>query len=147
MTQQGTGYTGISNYLKTTLIPSVATIRTANIYDHELTDLGGYPAVTITSQELMGKFLDNQRNMRVYRFTIRVFIDRNTKNFGTEKAETILRSVADELITKIDADPSLGGNCIYTTPFTAKFGYVERQNNDIRMMELMLDCVDAIIWR
>jgi len=146
-TIQGNGITGCSNYLKNTLIPSVTSIRSANIYDQELTDLAGFPAVTITVQEQSGSFLDNTRNQRIYRFTIRVFIDRNQVNFGSSKAETILRTVADEMTLKLDADPTLGGNCIYSKPFVAKFGYVDREQTNIRIMELQLDCVDAVTWR
>lgn len=147
MTQQGTGYVGISNYLKNTLIPSVTSIRGANIFDHELTDLAGFPSVTITAQEMVGSILDNVRNQRIYRFTIRVFIERNKQNLGSSQAETVLRTVADELVSKIDADPTLGGNCIDARPFNAKFGYVDREFQDIRLMEITLDCYDAITWR
>lgn len=147
MSRQDTGFTGISNYLKNTLIPSVTSIRGANIFDHELTDLGGFPSVTITAQEQMGKFLDNTRNERTYRFTIRVFIDRNKQNFGTSKAETILRTVADEITLLLDADSTLGNNCIYTKVFPAKFGYVERESNNLRVMEIIMDAIGAITWR
>ena len=146
-TKQGTGFVGISNYFKNTLIPSITTIRITNIFDHELTDLGGYPACTITSQEILGRFLDNARNERTYRFVIRIFIERNPKNFGSQKAETILRALSDEIISKIDGDPTLGGNCIYTKPFTAKYGYVNRQSNNIRLVEVQMDCVDAIQYK
>jgi hypothetical protein len=146
-TRQGQGITGCSDYLKNTLIPSIASIRTANIYDHELTDLAGFPAVTITTQEQPAKILDNNRNSHTYRFTIRVFIDRNAKNFGSSKAETILRTIADEMTLKLDADPTLGGNCIYAHPAPVKFGYVDRESNNLRLMELTLDCEDVITWR
>lgn len=135
----------ISNYLKFSLIPNISSIRGANIYDHELTDLAGFPSVTITVQELAGRILDNARNERVYRFTIRVFIDR--KNFGSQKTESVLRTVADEFIDKLDADPTLGGNCIDSIPFPAKFGYIDRESNDIRLMEVQLDARNAITWR
>lgn len=146
-TLQGTGIVGCSNYLKNTLIPSVSTIRVSNIFDYEPTDLAGYPACTITSQEVLGKAIDNARNERIYRFTIRIFIDRNVQNFGVNTAESLLRTIADEVISKIDTDLSLGGNCIYTTVFPAKFGYIDRQSNNIRLMEIQLDCHDAITYK
>lgn len=146
-TIQGTGITGVSAYFKNTLIPSITTIRVANIFDYEPTDLGGYPSVTITSQEILGKFLDNSRNERTFRFSIRVFIDRNAQNFGSLNAETILRTVSDEMILKIDADPTLGGNCTYTKVAGIKYGYVNRQSNNIRMAEVVIDCIDIITYR
>ncbi len=147
MSLQGTGATGISNYLKNTLIPSVVNIRSANIFDQELTDLAGFPAATITLQTLKGKILDNSRNERIYRFTIRIFIDRNKQNFGSNTAETILRSITDSLVAQIDADPTLGGNCINTVPFEVNYGYIDRENQNIRLCEVILDCKDASQWR
>lgn len=146
-TRQGGGFAGISSYLISSLLPSVTTLRTANIFNHELTDLAGFPSATVTAQELQGKVLDNSRNERIQRFTIRVFIDRNKQNLGSSQAETILRTLADEITLKLDADPSLGGNCIDSKPYDAKFGYVDRENNNIRVMEITLDARDVITWR
>ena len=146
-TRQGQGITGCSNYLKNTLLPSVTSIRITNIFDNELTDLAGFPAATITVMEQDGKPIDNCRNERIYRFTIRVFIDRNAKNFGSAKAETVLRTVADEITLLVDGDPTLGGNCIYVKPFVAKFGYVDRESNNLRVMEITLECEDVVSWR
>ncbi len=145
--QQGTGFVGLSNWLTQVLIPSVQTIRVQNIYDHELTDLAGYPAVTVTATDLLGKYADNTRNARTYRFSIKVFIDRTQQGFGNDKAEGILRAVMDEIIGKIDADITLGGNCIYAFPFTGRFAYVDRQQQNIRLAELILECRDVITYR
>ena len=146
-TTQGTGITGCSTYLKTILIPSLTTLRVTNIFDNELTDLAGYPSATITVNNLKGKMLDNARNERHYEFIIRIFIDRNKQNFGSSKAETILRTLADEFITKVDSDPTFGNNCVDSKPSDARFGYVNRQNQNIRMMEVTIDCVDVVTWR
>lgn len=145
--RQGSGYTGISNYLLNTLLPTITGLRSSNIFDNELTDLAGYPACTISAQELQGKVLDNTRNERIQRFTIRFFIDRNTQNFGSATAESILRSMVDELVLKVDGDPTLGGNCIDTRPFGSPFGYINRQSNNIRVIQIQLDCRDAVRWR
>lgn len=144
---QGTLYSGISNYLKTQLIPSITSLRLTNIFDNELTDLGGFPAATITALELAGKVLDNTRNLRTVRFIIRVFVDRNKSNFGSANAESIMRAFADEAILRIDADPTLGGNCLNVVPFPARFGYISRENNNIRVMEITLDCQSVVTWR
>lgn len=147
MSLQGTGPTGISNYLKNTLIASVPSLRASNIFDYEEADLAGFPAATISLQEKKGKTLDNNRNEHIFSFTIRVFIERTKQNFGASKAESILRSVVSDLITKIDADPTLGNNCIVCNVQTQKYGYVDRANQDIRLCEVTLDCIDANTWR
>jgi hypothetical protein len=146
-TLQGGGYTNLSNYIKNTLIPSCTTIRAANIYDYEVADLAGFPAVTITAQDMTAQILDNTRNERIYNFTIRVFIERQKQNFGASKAETILRLIADDLIDKIDQDSTFGGNAIDVKPFNAKFGYVDRELQNIRVVEVSLQCRCANTWR
>jgi len=147
MSLQGTGATALSNYIKGTLIPNVVDIRSSNIFDNEVTDLQGFPAATITLEELPGKVLDNSRNQHIFRFVIRIFIDRNVQNFGTSKAESILRSTTNDLITQIDADPTLNGNCIIASVFSVKFGYLQRESNNIRVAEVTLNCIDANTWR
>ena len=147
MALQGNGAQALSDYLKNTLIPSVVDIRAANIYDNELTDLSGFPAATITLQDMPGKVLDNVRNQHIFRFTVRIFIDRGKLTVGSAKAETILRSLANNLISKVDANPTLGGNCIIANAFDAKFGYIDREQNNIRICEVTLECVDANTWR
>lgn len=144
---QGNGIEATSNYLINTLLPSVTTIRLTNIYDHELTDLAGFPSATLTVSDLKGEILDNYRNKRSYTFTLRIFIDRNKLNFGTSKSEKILRTLSDEIIQKIDSDPTMGGNCIYAMPSPAKYGYVNRENNNIRLLEMQIEAIDANTWR
>ena len=146
-TLQGTGITGVSDYLVNTLLPTVTSLRTANIFNHELTDLAGFPSATVTPGQVISKVLDNHRNQITQRFTIRVFIDRSKANFGSSKAETILRSLADEISQVLQSNPTLGGNCIDSKPFDAKFGYIDRESNNIRVIEVELDCFDAITWR
>lgn len=144
---QGSGAAGVSNYLKNTLVPSVTDIRSANIYDSEITDLAGFPACTITLTEVQSKVLDNNRNEHIFKFSIKVFIDRTKTNFGNSTAESILRSTVNDLITKIDADPTLGGNCVIARPFNAPLLYINRENQNIRYMEVVLEVIDANTWR
>ena len=145
--QQNSTIDTISNYIKTNLIPSVVDIRTTNIYDHELTDLAGFPAATITLQDITGKTLDNARNERIYAFSVRIFIDRNKQNFGSNKTEGILRTMANNFILLVDADPSLGGNVIWARAFNIKLGYVNRESNNLRLFEVTLEVTDAITYR
>lgn len=144
---QGGMFEAISAYLTTTLLPTVTSLQSANIFDNENTNLSGYPAATVTAQELQGRVLDNTRNMRIFRFSIRVFVDRNASNFGVNQSEKIIRQTADEITLKLDADPTLGGTCINAIPFQARFGYVDRQSNNLRVMEIQLDAQCAITWR
>lgn len=144
---QGLGLLGLSYYLTSELLPTLQTLRIENIFDYEKSDIEGYPAATVTGAEIPGKVLDNTRNMRIIRFVIRIFIDRNKQNLGGSQAEFVARSVSDELMLRIDGDPTLGGNCINAIPFGARLGYIERLSNNIRVIEVTLDCQIAITWR
>lgn len=147
MSLQGNGVNSISNYLKNTLIPSVSDIRSANIFDNETTDLAGFPACTITIDSQDSKTIDTHRIQHVFKFTLRIFIDRNKQNFGSSTAESILRSTVGSLITAMDSDYTLGGNCIYCRPSTSNYVYADRENNNLRVIDLVLEAVDVNQWR
>jgi hypothetical protein len=95
--------------------------------------------------EDIAKVLDNTRNQIGVKVFIRIFIDRT--RFTAVKAETILRSIATELRMKLDNDVTLGGKCIYTQPFNAKYGYINREQQNIRIVEIELNCIEANTWR
>lgn len=147
MSFQGTGPDGISNYLKTTLLANLTTVNVASIYDYEDLPKAGFPAVTVNLTDKSAKVADNARNIHEFVFTIRVYIDRTAKNFGVSKAEDILRLAANEILQKLDSDPTLGGNCIIASPAPFKMGYVDQGSNNIRLIEIQLTCIDANNWR
>jgi predicted TIM-barrel enzyme len=135
----------IIGYLVNTLLPSMATLRIGNIYDREVTDLNGTPAATVTPGELEGEVLDNYRNRRMLPVQIRIFIARD--QISAQLVEQALREIADELVDKLDADITLGGNCIYTRPHSAEYGYVQRATDDVRVIQVLLECVYIHTWR
>ena len=147
MSYQGTGPTGISNYLCNTLLPSVTTLNIANIYPYEDLPKAGFPAATVHWSAKEARVADNSRFEHTFVFTVRVYIDRTAHNFGVSKAESILRSVGDELTRKIDSDPTLGGNCVITKPSPWQLGYVDQGSNNLRLVEIQLSCIDVNNWR
>jgi hypothetical protein len=146
-TKQGTGVTGISDYLVKNLLPTITSLNADSIYDYEPLSLAGYPAATVTIQSITGKVGDNARNERHYIFTINVYMDRSAQNLGAEEAESIMRSISDQLISLVDDDPTLGGNCIIAKPLDATYLYANRESNNIRVMQVTLDCRDVSKWR
>lgn len=143
MSLQGTGIVGLSNYLKNTLIPSISTLNSSSVYDYEPTSLAGFPSVTIVPTEYTGSVNDNTRNERHYLFMLSVFMDRNIANLGPDVSEQVIRQTADEIVEKIDADSTLGGNCIICKPTNAKFGYINRESNNLRVLQVTIEAIDS----
>lgn len=146
-TLQGTGVTGISNYIKTNILGMCSTLNSSSIFDYEPTSLAGFPAVTLTFDGFDTKISDNTRNERTYKFLMALFVDRSPLTYGAETAESIFRSMVDEVVLKFDDDPTLGGNCINSLLTIGESGYTNRENNNLRMITMTLTCTDVSKWR
>jgi hypothetical protein len=140
-----TRHQNIIAYIVDTVLPSMSTLKIGSIFDREITDLEGVPAATVTPGDLVGEVLDNYRNRRTLTVQIRIFIARD--QISAQLVEQALREIADELVEILDADITLGGNCIYTRPHSAEYGYVQRATDDVRVIQVKLDCVYIHTWR
>ena len=147
MSLQGQGPTAISTYIATVLLPSMTTIRISNIYEQEDLPKLGFPATTITWTDKAGAIADNTRNRVEWTFTIRIYIDRTAKGFGTNRAEQILKLAGAELLQKLEANPKLGGTCVDSKPAGYRNAYINQGSNNIRLIEVQLVCIDFNTWR
>lgn len=147
MSYQGGGPAAISTYLATVLLPSMTTININSIQEYEDLPKSGFPAATITWTDKSGEYADNARNKVTWTFTIRIYIDRSVHNFGVAKAETIYKSVGSELVQKLEANPKLGNTVITSHPFNFRTGYIDQGSNNIRLIEVQLECMDINTWR
>lgn len=76
------------------------------VFDYRRSTFDKYPACTISPADTIDPlFADTQRNQRTYVIEITVYQER--KEQGDSNAERILRTIADDLITKFDANPYL----------------------------------------
>ncbi len=126
-----------------TQIKTCSHIANANIFDHAKQDFDGYPAVTVFAAEGAGRFADTVRNERHYIFSVRVWQERLKQ--GPENSESLMRTIVDDLISIFDAAPYLDGQRLlgrgYCTPIPSAWRFIQGEQIDMRMAEILIDCV------
>lgn len=103
---------------------------------------GKYPFASVTISSLEGRFGDTQRNERTYIFNIRVYQER--VKVGNEKAERLIREMADEIMTLFDNNTTLDGMVKFVRPVSANFDYIDREIGDTRVAEFEVECVNVV---
>lgn len=116
------------------------------VYDYEIDkpEDGKYPFATISPISFDGEFGDTIRNIRQYRFAIRIYQERTEAGFGNQKTERIMRVVADELLTAFDADTTLSGLVKMVRPVSGSFDYVDREIGDTRIAEFIIEAMAVV---
>lgn len=115
------------------------------VFDYRRRTFDKYPACTISPADTIDPlFADTSRNQRTYVIAITVYQERLDQ--GDSNAERILRQIADDLITKFDADPYLGNTIAgrgYAKPIPGAF--VAPPDNgeypDTIALQIFLECV------
>lgn len=129
-------YVTIAAQLKTIL----QTITELNqVYDYEPKELLKYPCATITSTSHKNEFNDLAANRRIFTFTIRIY---NRTDIASD-AETIMRIVADRVITTIEGNVTLNGSCDWASPTEGKWGFAEREV-PVRICEIAIEAAKRV---
>lgn len=118
-------------------------IETTAVFDYAKSKMTDYPTITVTpadNQEPL--FADTTRRQRTYNFAIRVYQERQEQ--GEEASERIMRTIVDDLITIFDADiylnTALEGRG-FARPIPSTWQYVQGEQVNTRMAEIILSCV------
>lgn len=117
---------GIVSLLGT--IPSIKVV-----YPYEPKELVQYPAATVSSAEHTTAFSDTAHNKREYHFAVRLYFRADIES----DAETVLRTVTDDVLTALASDTTLGGSCDWAIDTAAKWFFQEREV-PVRMVELTI---------
>lgn len=88
------------------------------VFDHEPNgELGQFPAATVKSLGHENIFNDTAANKRKYSHRIRCYY----RSDDAAQAETMLRSLADLIITKFESNFRINNTCDYSSPTIGKF--------------------------
>lgn len=116
-------------------------------YNYENSNPDGFPFATVTLQDFSGSFGDfsaiSKRNLRTWNFLIKVYVERDEGNFGSEKAERIAVETADELLIAFDNDLTLGGEVKFVQVVSGSFSN-EQIGNTVRVVEFVVSCLDVV---
>ena len=136
------------------LIAKIKSIIDANTliqesYSHEAEQFEGDPACTITSSENESDYNTTEENVRIYAFTIKLFVNRTIAPTGTDpkaEAERKLRNLVDSVLDDFDANYTLTGitnpagyTFINLFALPSMFGYSGRED-EFRAAEIKIRC-------
>lgn len=129
-------YTNIAS----AIVSKMETITEINqVYDHEPKELAEYPAITVSSAGHENVFNDTSSNRRVFIFNIRCYVRAD----DVSAAETLIRSMADKIIEKIESDVTIGGSCDFARPSKGKVTYPPREI-PVQAIEITVEAVKRV---
>lgn len=105
------------------------------VYPYAVITWNGYPSA---------QFGDVMRNEREVAFMINLYQERTETGFGNEKAERVIREVADEITTAFDNDTTLSGTVKRVRPVTAVVDYEETPVGDTRVATFDVECLTVV---
>lgn len=118
------------------LLAKLVSILQANtliqeVWNYEVGDLTGNPAITIVPSANEGDYSSTTENRRTYAFTVRCFIQRGTTEITKKKADELMRALVDSVLDDFDKTwnlPNITAPTGYTILFMeaapAAWGYV-----------------------
>ena len=109
------------------------------VYDHEPKELVDYPAITISAAGHDNAFGDTAANRRMFTFNIRCYVRAN----DTGASEVLARSMADKIITAIEANITLNGTCDFAKPSKGQFTYPPREI-PVQAVEIKVDAIKRV---
>jgi|WetSurSiteA1Bulk_404760.scaffolds.fasta_scaffold76058_3 hypothetical protein len=109
------------------------------VYNYEPKELLKYPCGTVTATSHSDTFSSTASNQRIFRFTIRLYFRTDT----AQDAEGVLRDLADQVISTIEANTSLSGSCDFARPISGNWAYQEREV-PVRVVEIVIECLKRL---
>lgn len=105
------------------------------VYNHEPKELKDYPCAIVSAASHKDAFSDTAANKRIYTFTVRLYFRTDV----AQDAETVLRSLADSVISAIEVNVTLNGVCDFAKPTEGAWDYQEREV-PVRVCILTIEC-------
>ena len=104
----------------------------ADVYDYEAEEFKGDPVALVTPSGNESEFETTTDNRRIYAFTVRLLIDRTSRN--SEDCESALRDLTDTVLDDFDKNYTLTGitnptgkTLLFVEALPSDWGYIEGQ--------------------
>lgn len=138
----------------TTLLTAITDILSANpllkeVYQWEVEEFSHDPSCTVTPSENSGDYNTTEENIRIYAFTIRLFVNRTIAITGKDikkEADRKMRNLVDSVLDDFDKQYWLPGIVnptgytfinLFATP--SQWGYAGRES-EFRACEVKVQC-------
>lgn len=134
-----------------TLIDKIVEILEANtliqeVWNYEVEKFVGDPAVTVTPSANESDYDTTEENVRVYAFTLRVFVNRTADIREKGEADEVMRGAVSSILDDFDKNytltgisPPTGYTFINVFAVPSVWGYVNRES-EYRVCEILLKC-------
>ena len=128
------------------------------VFKYEVEQFTGDPAAVIIPSSNESDYNTTQENVRIYAYTVRLFVNRNPKIRTKEKTDEVLMNLVDSVIDDFDKYYTLsatgtdgssipGGGIVNETGYTfinvfavpSLWGYTERED-EYRVAEISVRC-------
>lgn len=123
---------------------------TKRVYDWPNESPDGYPYVVIGSESLSSEVLDNQRDLRLYNFTITIVGEKFGEQSSPKtqsQALLAMRNTEAAVLTAFDADNDLGlmgSGVIRTLPTSSTYAYTDGGTRVLLAISLQVQTQVAI---
>lgn len=109
-------------------------------HEPDIASLVQDPFCVVVASDNESDFATNTENRRQYGFSIRVYMERNTR--GPQEAEDDLTEIVDEIVNTFDRDFTLGGEALVTTATPSSWQYI-LGTKEYRIAEII---IRALVW-
>lgn len=113
------------------------------VYEHEpdIPTDGKYPFATITFAGREAEFGDTQQNLVIYKFLIRVYVERTGAAMGNSKSERVMREICDAVTNSFDNNTTLDGLVKFVKPIPIDMRFDDREVGDVRVADITIEAV------
>lgn len=131
----------ISTALKTLLSQNT---DIQSVYDFEVSNLEGFPALTIVPSANASSYNSTTENRRAYGFVIRLYVERLSGTNNERTCENTMRGLVDSLLDALDSNYNLdiatetGYTFLFMRAAPSRWGYAGRENN-LRVAEINVE--------
>jgi hypothetical protein len=125
-----------------TLLTAVTGI--ANVYDKNVSNIEGYPAIIFDQTNDSGEMLDDSNNIHEVTFTAEIYVETITE--GQASAITLLDTAVNNVLTALEkkSNASLSGNVDWVIPTSGRSQQIETTQGVVYMKEIIIRCKVAV---
>lgn len=126
------GYKPIKDAI-VTILGTVSSLKV--VYGKEEKALAKFPAATVSAKEHVAEFHDTVANLKTYSHFVRLYF--RTDEANDPDYEDVIESVADDVITALEHDITLGGAVDWSLPTSGVWKNGEKETN-VRYLEIVV---------
>src|SRR5579884_3819861 len=133
------GYKSIKDSIVTILgtVPSLKVV-----YAKEEKAIKQFPAATVSAKQHTAELHDSVANLKTYQHFVRIYF--RTDELNDADYEDVLESVADDVITALEHDITLGGVCDWSLPTSAVWKDMVKEA-PVRVLEITVTAKARVI--